>query len=376
MGARRAVRRRGLLVGTGCVVVLLLGVLALLATVRPAPTASARLTTLVVASLPFWNLAEGSGVVAAHARTFNEVSPWIYGLSPQGQIVAQAPDRAAETTQAMHQLRSLGIPLIPTIANITHGHWAYPPVATILRDPTAMDHHITDIVTLVNRENYAGIDIDYENFKATDRESFTTFVTHLGQALHAHHKILSVALFAKTTDAGDNQRNVAQDYAAIGTAVDETRLMAYDYHWHSSPPGPVAPISWVRDVLAYAKTQIPPHKIVLGIPVAGYDWANGHGQPVTWQQCIQRTTTFNTSVHYDERYQAPWFRYTDTQGRQHEVWFENADSTKAKLDAVQVSGIRGIYLWMYGTADGQIWAQLPHILPATAPISGTNNAPR
>jgi spore germination protein len=355
----------------------MIGLIASLYTVLRAPTASDRPTTLVVASLPFWNLAEGSGVVAAHTPAFNEVSPWIYGLSPHGQIVAQAPGRATETTAAIHRLRDLSIPLIPTIANITHGHWAYSPVATMLGDPAAMNHHITDIVTLVNREHYAGIDIDYENLKTTDRDSFTTFVTHLSQALHAHHKILSVALFAKTTNAGDNQRNAAQDYAAIGTAADETRLMAYDHHWASSPPGPVAPISWVRDVLTYAKTQIPPEKIVLGIPVAGYDWVDGHAAPVTWQQCIQRTTAFNTSVHYDQRNQAPWFRYTDPQGRQHEVWFENADSTKAKLHAVKVSGIRGIYLWMYGRADGQTWSQLPHILPATAaPTSGTDSAPR
>jgi spore germination protein YaaH len=375
MGARRALRWRGLLVGSGCVLVLMLGVVALVAPALRAPTAGARPTTLVVASLPFWNLAESSGVVAAHAPTFNEVSPWVYGLSPTGQIVAQAPERAPETTTAMHRLRSLSIPLIPTIANITHGHWAYPPVATMLRDPTAMNHHITDIVTLVNRENYAGIDIDYENLKATDRESFTIFVTRLGQALHAQHKILSVALFAKTTDAGDNQRNVAQNYPALGAAVDEVRLMAYDYHWESSPPGPVAPISWVRAVLAYAKTQIPPHKIVLGIPVTGYDWVDGHGQPVTWQQCFQRTTAFNTPVHYDGRSEAPWFVYTDTQRREHEVWFENADSTKAKLDAVKESAIRGVYVWMYGGADARTWDQLPH--PATvAPAPSTDRAPR
>jgi spore germination protein YaaH len=364
-----------LLVGSGCVLVFVLGVVALVAPVVRAPTAGAGPTTLVVASLPFWNLAEGSGVVAAHASTFNEVSPWVYGLSPTGQIVAQAPERGAETTTAMHRLRSLSIPLIPTIANITNGHWAYPPVATMLRDRAAMNRHITDIVTLVNRENYAGIDIDYENLKATDRETFTIFVTRLGQALHAQNKILSVALFAKTTDAGDNQRNVAQNYPALGAAVDEVRLMAYDYHWESSPPGPVAPISWVRDVLAYAKTQIPPHKIVLGIPVTGYDWVDGHGQPVTWQQCFQRTTAINTPVHYDGRSEAPWFVYTDTQGREHEVWFENADSTKAKLDAVKESAIRGVYVWMYGGADGRTWDQLPH--PATvAPAPNTDRAPR
>jgi spore germination protein len=357
--------------------VLVLGAVALLATVLRQSAADGRPTTLVVASLPFWNLTDGTGVVAAHPGTFTEASPWVYGLTATGQIVAQAPTRAAETAAATHRLRTLDIPLIPSIANVTDGRWAYQPVATMLHDPAAIDHHITDIVSLVNREGDAGIDIDYEDLKTTDREAFATFVTRLGDALHTENKILSVALFAKTTDAGVDQRNIAQDYAAIGAAAEEVRLMGYDYHWKSSPPGPVAPITWIREVLTYAKTQISPEKIVLGIPMAGYDWVDGHGEEVTWQQCFDRTKAFHASVHYDGRQQAPWFGYTDAQGREHEVWFENADSTKAKLDAVKEYGIRGVYLWMYGGADGRTWDQLRHLRPADAtPPSGTDRTPR
>jgi len=365
-----------LVIGAGFVLVLLLSAVASLATVLRTSAADGRPTTRVVASLPFWNLTDDTGIVAAHPGTFTEVSPWVYGLTATGQIVAQAPQRAAETAAATHRLRTLGIPLIPSIANVTDGRWAYQPVATMLHDPAAMAHHITDIVTLVTREGYAGIDLDYEDLKATDREAFTTFVARLGGALHTANKILSVALFAKTTDAGYDQRNIAQDYAALGAAVDEVRLMGYDYHWNGSPPGPVAPITWIRDVLTYAKTQITPQKIVLGIPLAGYDWVDGHGEEVTWQQCVDRAKASNATVHYDGGQEAPWFRYTDTQGRKHEVWFENAYSTKAKLDAVKASGIRGVYLWMYGGADDRTWNQLRQVLPTDAtPPPGTDTAP-
>jgi spore germination protein len=365
------------MISSGFALVLVLGAVALLVTVLRTSTAHGRPATLVVASLPFWNLTDGTGVVAAHQGTFTEASPWVYGLTANGQIVAQAPQRAAETASAMHRLRTLSIPLIPSIANVTDGRWAYQPVATMLHDSAVMERHIADIVTLVNREGNAGIDIDYENLKATDREAFTTFVTRLSDALHAENKILSVALFAKTTDAGEDQRNIAQNYAAIGAAVDEVRLMGYDYHWNGSPPGPVAPIIWIREVLTYAKTQIPPKKIVLGIPLAGYDWVDGHGEEVTWQQCFDRTRAANATVHYDGRHEAPWFRYTDARGREHEVWFENAYSTKAKLDAVKTSGIRGVYLWMYGGADSRTWAQLRYVLPADAAApTDTDMAPR
>jgi spore germination protein len=363
-GGRRRSRRQ-LLTGSGFLLLLLLGAVTLLVTV-PRMLSPSKAGTLVVGSLPFWNLAEGPNVVAANRGSFNEASPWIYGIARNGQIVPQVPERAAETATGMEQLRRSGVPLVPTIANVTNGKWTYEPVAAMLHDPAVMTRHVNDVVALVQREGYAGIDIDYEDLRAGDRELYTTFVTTLADALHAKNKILSIAVFAKTTDAGEDQRNVAQDYAAIGAAADEVRLMAYDYHWAGSEPGPVAPITWVRQTLDYAKTQIPPEKIVLGVPVAGYDWVDGRGEVVSWLQCFGRTKAYHATLQYDRLSQSPSFRYTDAQGREHEVWFENAESTSAKLEAVKVAGIRGVYLWMIGGEDDRTWSTLHHILPVDA----------
>jgi spore germination protein len=65
------------------------------------------------------------------------------------------------------------------------------------------------------------------------------------------------------SDAGDDGRNAAQDFRAIGVAVDEVRVMTYDYSWDTSPPGPIAPADWVREVIAWTVTEIPRHKVVL-----------------------------------------------------------------------------------------------------------------
>jgi spore germination protein YaaH len=361
-GGRRSLKLR-LLGGSAFLVVLFLGAVALLVTVPRMLSSGNKPATLVVASLPFWNLTEGPNILATNPGTFNEVSPWIYGLARNGRIVAQAPEVAAQTREGMERLRKLGIPVVPSIANRTSGQWAYEPLADILHDPAAMSRHINDIVALVQRENYAGIDIDYEDLPATDRKVFTTFITDLASALHDKGKTLTVALFAKTSDAGEDQRNAGQDYAAIGAAADEVRLMAYDYHWAESPPGPVAPMPWVRDVLAYAKTQMPADKIVLGVPLSGYDWVDGKGEVVTWIQCYGRTSKYHATVQYDRLSESPSFKYTDEQGRQHEVWFENADSTALKLQAAKAAGIRGVYLWMISSEDDRTWATLRKVIP-------------
>ncbi|TDD49920.1 glycosyl hydrolase family 18 protein [Saccharopolyspora elongata] len=320
--------------------------------------------SLVVASLPFWNFDNGTSMVVQNQKAVNEVSPWMYGVGQDGGLTNQyPPEQTAEVARRIEQLREADVPIVPSIANITDGIWAYEPVARMLHDPAKRRDHIAQIVELVKREDYAGIDIDYENLRAGDRQVFSDFVTELGKAMDDEDKTLSVAVFAKATDAGYDERNVAQDYAAIGRAADEVRLMGYDFHWATSDPGPVAPIAWVRETLDYAKSQIPPERVVLGVPLYGYDWVDGHGTAVTWLKAFQLATEHRAKVGYDAPTQSPWFRYTDAQGREHEVWFENAASSKAKFEAARGSGIRGVYLWMFGYEDTETWRELQHSLP-------------
>ncbi len=327
---------------------------------------------VVVASVPYWNVSQGTAAVLARRGDVNEVSPWMYGLGPDGQVMLDSGINVTATDGYLSQMRAEGLPIVPTLANVdAQGNWAYQPVALVLHDPARMAQQISAIVALVRQHNYAGIDIDYEDLHAGDRQAFTTFVTHLAGALHAKGKILSVALFAKASEAGYAPRNVAQDYAAIGRVADQVRLMGYDYHWATSPPGPVAPVSWISAVLHYAKTQIPAAKIILGVPFYGYDWSGGHGASVTWLGATQLAQRYHAQVQYDTTSQAPWFRYTDSSGHEHTVWFEDARSAQAKFSLAHEAGIGGVYLWMYGNPDPTTWTVLHHVLP----VGGHTAAP-
>lgn len=320
---------------------------------------------LVVAALPFFNLDNGTNSTVRHKDAVNEASPWMYGIGERGDLTLQYPPERAKDVQAnIDRLRQAQVPLVPSLANITDGKWTYQPVARVLADPKLRHQHVEEIINLVHRENYAGIDIDYENLRAADRNNFSAFAAELGDRLHREQKTLSVAVFAKDSEAGYDERNVAQDYAALGRSADQVRLMAYDYHWGTSQPGPVAPIDWVRRVLDYARSQVPPERVVLGVPTSGYDWpANGPGHPVNWLQAFRLARDHHAQPQYDAKSQSPWFRYTDQAGVPHTVWFESATSAKAKFEAARGSHVRGIYLWMYGYEDTATWTRLAESLP-------------
>lgn len=125
----------------------------------------------------------------------------------------------------------------------------------------------------------------------------------------------------------------------------------------------VAPIRNVRQVLDYALTEMPPEKIYLGIPNYGYDWPLPflHGNKATSisnQYAVELASKHYAAIRYDEKAQSPWFRYVDENGQEHEVWFEDARSIRAKLDLAREYGLHGVGYWNLMRPFPQNWLVL------------------
>ena len=112
----------------------------------------------------------------------------------------------------------------------------------------------------------------------------------------------------------------------------------------------VAPLNQVRRVLEYAVTEIPREKIDMGIPNYGYDWPLPYERGVTRAktisnlEAVQIAVDFGVDISFDETSQSPWFRYWQY-GIQHEVWFEDPRSIRAKFNLIKEYGLYGAGYW-------------------------------
>lgn len=220
--------------------------------------------------------------------------------------------------------------------------------ATVLNHATTRSTLIQHMVTLVKGTSFAGINIDFEMLSASERANFTQFLTALQQQLHQAGKKLSVDIPAITSD------NTAYDEHAIGQVSDEVMLMAYDYSYPGGPAGAIAPVWWVNDVLAYTTKEISANKLLLGLPVYGYDWANGKTQALSLPQVDQLMAEYSVAPKWDAKDEAPYFNYTKN-GVSHTVYYENAQSITDELATVQSYHLRGVAVWRMGLEDTSIW---------------------
>jgi len=286
---------------------------------------------------------------------FSEISPNWYNIDSSGNMVpVRNNGQSYENLTIVSYLHANNISVTPNVANIINGDWAGSAVGIILRDSARRSNNINSMVNLAVSKGYDGISLDYEDLKAGDRELFSLFVKDLASALHAEGKTLAVNVYGKTSEPGVWDGQQAQDWQALGQYSDQVRIMLYDYHWSTSPPGPIAPIGWTNDVLSFASTTIPQEKIIHGIPLYGYDWVGSSANSHMWAEIQNIISTYNPRVNWDSESASPWFEYVAS-GVRHEVWFEDSSSTDAKIDSTNSHNVPGVHFWRLGGEDPATW---------------------
>src|SRR5207248_9670661 len=121
---------------------------------------------------------------------------------------------------------------------------------------------------------------------------------------------LALALPAKSQDVTTGWAG-AYDYAALGGQADLITIMAYDWRGAWSGPGPVAPYDWVEQVLAFATSQIPAEKVLLGLAFYGYDWntTSGGARSLSYAQAARLADRYRVPIALDPATRSATFRY-------------------------------------------------------------------
>ncbi|MBM7694646.1 spore germination protein [Peribacillus deserti] len=230
----------------------------------------------------------------------------------------------------------------------------------LLNDIPVQDRFLNNIVTTANRYGFRDIHFDFEFLRPEDREAYNQFLRKAKARFQQEGWLMSTALAPKTSRTQQGRWYEAHDYRAHGEIADFVVLMTYEWGYSGGPAQAVSPIGPVRRVIEYALTEMPSSKIMMGQNLYGYDWTLPFVQGTTAralspQQAIQLAARENVEIQYDTRVQAPFFTYTDDQGRRHEVWFEDARSIQAKFDLVKELNLRGMSYWKLGLSFPQNW---------------------
>jgi spore germination protein len=239
--------------------------------------------------------------------------------------------------------------------------------AAILASAQTRRRHAAAVAAWVEAYDVAGVDVDWEAVKGSRRDEFSAFVEELSRRLHDDGRLIAVDVYPKLKEPGGWDGPRAQDWERLGRAVDQFRVMTYNYSGSWSGPGPLSPPEWMDRVLSFAETQVAPRRIVMGLGFYGREWRGSTTADLVWDDVADIRAHLDpqeTRTASRELYLA-----YERDGDGHEAFFPDATAIRAKL-AMLLSDhphIRGVYAWLMGQEDPRAWRVLARALHTRAP---------
>jgi spore germination protein YaaH len=230
--------------------------------------------------------------------------------------------------------------------------------AAILASPASRRRHVEAVAAWCREHDVAGVDVDWEAVKGSRRDSFSEFVEELARRLHADERLIAVDVYPKLKEPGGWDGPRAQDWARLGRAVDQFRVMTYNYSGSWSGPGPLSPPDWMDRVIAFAETQVAPRRVVMGLGFYGREWRGSGTKDLVWGDVEEIRASLDpreTRTASRELYLA--YR---RDGSRAEAFFPDAAAVRAKARMLlsRHPHIRGVYAWLMGQEDPRVWQEL------------------
>jgi len=281
-----------------------------------------------------------------HADSIDIVFPdWYFINSSQCSVLEKEDKDITKTIASSSQAE-----IIPRLTNGYLGKWYGPETSLILNNQETSDCLAGVLADMIAESKVAGINIDLEDLKPSDKEAYLSFLKNLADLLHKNNKFLTVDVTAN---------DPAYDIEYIGQIADYVILMAYDEHYPSSAPGPIASADWFQDIVDQGVGSVPKSKLIIALGAYGYDWTSGTTTPANSLKFNELMTLAANAdaepeMNSDSGFNM-YFSYSDGDNQNHQVWFLNGTTAWNEFLSVKKGGVAGVALWRLGTEDESYW---------------------
>ena len=242
--------------------------------------------------------------------------------------------------------------LMPMIQNSNDGVWDGKGLAALVADPAQRAILIGRLSAYVARHKAAGIVFDFEEVPATAQGDYKLFLAETRAAFAPHRWLVSIAAPFDDPD---------WDYAAYARVTDRIILMAYDQHWETSGPGPIAAEPWFASRLKTRLKTLDPARTIVAIGNYSYDWSKATataGSPAAGELTVEQAWTQahdnGAAITFDPETRNPTYRFTSN-GIDHQVWMLDAATSFNQLKIAGASHVAGTALWRMGSEDPSLW---------------------
>lgn len=284
--------------------------------------------------------------VMSGTKSVNVISPtWFVLTGNAGDFTSLA------SKEYVDKAHNKGLEVWALISNITNTETL--DMYEILSKTATRTNLIDKLIQTAKEYNLDGINIDFEDIGVDTGEAFIEFIRELSIPCRADGIVLSVDNYVPM-GYNDYYRRDEQ-----GLVADYVIIMGYDeHHGNSEEAGSVASIDFVEKGIANTVAEVPADKVINAVPFYTRIWeTNGSSvdsQVVGMAMADEYIANHSIEVRWDEETCQNYGEY-QSGGSYYQVWLEDDESLRVKLNIMDKYKIAGVAEWRLGLEKPSIW---------------------
>lgn len=288
--------------------------------------------------------------VTENTKGLNVISPtWFKVCDNEGGFTSFATSDYVETAHGM------GLEVWALVENIEYKDSI--DMYAILSSTSTRAALIDGLIAEVEAYGIDGINVDFEQISMDCGEHYVQFLRELSIPCREKGIVLSVDNYVPTGYTDHYNRKEQ------GVVADYVIIMGYDEHYAGSPvAGSVASIDFVEEGIAKTVAEVPANKVINAVPFYTRIWETSSdsisSQAVGMDMAEEYVANHNIDVEWDEATCQNYGEYTSADGTLHQVWLEDEESIRVKLNIMQKYGIGGVASWRLGFEKKSIWDEI------------------
>jgi len=295
-----------------------------------------------------WDASQSINSLQKNIKKLNLVIPeWLF-IDPTADTLYNTID-----PKALKIMQDAGVKVMPLLTNNYKTIFRGEAVARIITNPAKKQKLINDIIAVLKRYRFVGVNIDFEELTLNTDQPLVDFQKQLYEQLHAQQYLVSQDVIPFNND---------YNFSALSKYNDYLILMAYDQHHSETKPGPNSSQKWIEAAVMDVAKKVPSNKVVLALPAFGHDWKMGANNKVlnvtdlTYQQAIANAKNSGANIEYDNDTYNLNYEYYDSEDKLHQVYFVDAATNFNSLRFVTEFNLAGTALWRLGGEDVRLWS--------------------
>ena len=289
----------------------------------------------------------------------NVVSPAFFYLGTDGKLKENVGE---EGKAYIKWAKENGYKIWTMVSNAFAAKESLNITSNIMNSYEARKNLIESIVSKCVEYELDGINLDFENMKAEDKDMYSRFIIELEPRLKEIGMVLSVDV---TAPDGGETWSMCFDRHVIGDVADYIIFMAYDQNGVSSKkPGTTAGYNWIKlNLVKFLQTEeIDPDKLILAVPFYTRIWTTNQdgkvvANPTISMKDVNKNIPNGANKQWNDELKQNYVEYTSGNNKK-EIWIEDLESLKAKISLIKDNNLAGVASWEVDMASDDAWQMI------------------